>query len=62
MWFEAEDDFVHVVAQIEPAPLVAGLVDRHLLEAGDQLGGATQVAQQDVACLVHVRHERLQGA
>src|SRR5471032_1664298 len=39
--------------QVEAATLAAGLVGRHLLEGGDQLTGAGQIARQNLAALVH---------
>jgi len=48
-WFQAGDDFIQIVVQLEITALFAGLVHRHLLEAMNQIGGFFRIGQNQLA-------------
>lgn len=48
LWHQGRDDFIDGLAQIEAAPLGAGLVDRYLLEVGQQARGPVEVALDEI--------------
>ena len=56
------EDLLQILGQVQLADLLAGLIDRHLLEATDQLGGAEQVGLQDPGGLAGDAQEVLEIA
>ena len=59
---EHDQRVTHRLFQVDLAPLVAGLVDRGLLEAAHEPVGALQIAQNDVAAFAGGTLERVELA